>query len=161
MWTTWLNSLENCCCLASVPKIKSNGRLRWHLELGILKAKSLNKVDVTLSGVFISVFSPKLLIIKYEYVQIFDAFVSLNGSHLEKYNGHSRSLCARSTKGTPALTCTRSQPKIRVTKTKSLSKYLVYSRLRLSTVDNHGQNPRESTNLALFTDPEGDSCLVF
>ena len=55
----------------------------WHLELGILKAKSLNKVDVTLSGVFISVFSPKLLIIKYEYVQIYDAFVSLNGSHLE------------------------------------------------------------------------------
>ena len=30
----------------------------------------------------------KLLIIKYEYVQIYDAFVSLNGSHLEKYNAH-------------------------------------------------------------------------
>ena len=88
-----------------------------------------------MSGVFISVFSPKLLIIKYEYVQIYDAFILLNGSHLEKYNGHSRSLCARSTKGTPALTCARSQPKIRVTKTKSLSKQLVvfFSQFKVSS----------------------------
>ena len=35
----------------------------------------------------------------------------------------------------------------------------MYSRLRLNTVDNHSQNPRESTDLALFTDPEVDSCF--
>jgi len=60
---------------------------------GISKAKSLNKVDETLSGVFISVFSRKLLTRKYEYVQTYDAFASLNGSHLEKHKGHPRSLC--------------------------------------------------------------------
>ena len=75
---------------------------------------------------YLFVFSPKLLIIKYEYVQIYDAFVLLNGSYLEKHNGHSRSLCALSTKGILALTRARSQPKIRVTKTKSLSKQLVF-----------------------------------
>jgi len=67
-------------------------------------AKSLSKVDETLSGVFISVFSRKLLIRKYEYVQTYDAFVSLNASHLEKHKGHSGSLCTWSTRGILALT---------------------------------------------------------
>ena len=116
------NPLENCCHLALVLEIKPNGRSCWHLELGISKAKSLNKVDVTLSGVSISVFSPKLLIIKYEYVQIYDDSFRWTAAILKNTTD---CLCAWSTKGILALTHAHSQPKLRVTKTKSLSKQLV------------------------------------
>ena len=70
-WTAWLNSLENCCCLALKPNILPNRSLRWDLEQGISKTKSLNKVDESLSGVLICVFSCKLLIIKVIYSGVF------------------------------------------------------------------------------------------
>ena len=68
MFSAWLNSPENCCLLALILKIKRNGSYTWRVLFsefyGISKAKSLNKADETLSGVFISVFSRKVLLRK-------------------------------------------------------------------------------------------------
>ena len=68
MFSAWLNSPENCCLLVLILKIKRNGSYTWRVLFsefyGISKAKSLNKADETLSGVFISVFSRKVLLRK-------------------------------------------------------------------------------------------------